>query len=116
MRKKAKSNAPNLLTPIQLPTMKRKAGPSTPKQSKFPRKCKKPTGFLSLAGETRNQIYNYYFQHNFLCEFAGKEDRLGFRASRKYGGHLKKRTTFESHNDEERAIETAVRFSRTLGM
>ncbi|KAJ4344617.1 uncharacterized protein N0V89_012361 [Didymosphaeria variabile] len=38
---------------------------------------KKPPGFLNLPGELRNQIYDYYFQQGFKCEFAEKDAKLG---------------------------------------
>ena len=36
-------------------------------------KTKNTQGFLALPGEIRNQIYQYYFQCNFHCEFVGED-------------------------------------------
>lgn len=114
-KKGATDTSSNLLTPIQLPVVKIKGNPSPSAHPKPKRKIKKSTGFLDLAPEIRNQIYGYYFQQDFLCEFAGKEAHLGYTYTENGTEHLTQRMKFQPKGIKHAPL-TAVRFSRVLGV
>lgn len=114
-KKGATDTISNLLTPIQLPVVKTKGTLSPSAQPKPKRKIKKPTGFLDLPPEIRNQIYGYYFQQDFLCEFAGKDAHLGYKYTENGTSHLTPRMKFMPKGIKPGPL-TAVRFSRVLGV
>lgn len=79
---------------------------------------KKRVGFLDLPGEIRNQIYEYYFQQSFKCEFAEKDAKLGHkqRAYLKFfSGKRRSDDVFTICKPRSAPVAT-VRFSRILGM
>lgn len=99
------------------------------------KKKKKRVGFLDLPAELRNQIYDYYFQQRFRCEFAGKRAQLGRPTQKvikfcieKSSGQLGLRGGSNSNTSSNKIIEgkakdgtvehtaiTTARFSRILG-
>ncbi|KAJ4301163.1 hypothetical protein N0V90_003253 [Kalmusia sp. IMI 367209] len=93
---------------------------------------KKRVGFLDLPGELRNQVYDYYFQQGFRCDFAGKKAQLGCPTRKviKFciGYNFRPSSSPEDNNDNHKVVEdktkdttieptvtTLVRFSRVLG-
>jgi hypothetical protein len=78
---------------------------------------KKRLGFLDLPGETRNQIYDCYFQQGFKCEFAEKDAKLGQKQRNSLNFSRRKLQSNDCFAIYERmfAPVATVRFSRVLG-
>ena len=80
---------------------------------------KKVHGFLALPGEVRNQIYGYYFQSDFRCEFAA--EGYNFEAGKPVTFKLlpcveNSKTSLPSSSSNKENDESAViRISRPLG-
>jgi hypothetical protein len=78
---------------------------------------KKRLGFLDLPGEIRNQIYDYYFQQGFKCEFAEKDAKLGKKQRDSLQFFRRELQSGDCYAICERrfAPVATVRFSRVLG-
>jgi hypothetical protein len=76
-------------------------------------------GFLALPGETRNQIYNYYFESERRCEIVGNGAQFTRRSPQtvKLSMNLAlAKDTTPAHKSEANIIPpTAVHFPRPLG-
>ncbi|KAF2441133.1 hypothetical protein P171DRAFT_367317 [Karstenula rhodostoma CBS 690.94] len=95
--------------------MNKKAGPSVHARPRVT--VKKRVGFLNLAGEIRNQIYEYYFQQGFKCEFAEKDAKLGHKRRdclKFFSGKLRSDDVYPICERNFTPV-TTVRFSRVLG-
>jgi hypothetical protein len=76
-------------------------------------------GFLSLPGETRNQIYQYYFDVDFRCEVAAKGCHFNRRKSRTvklWAAAFQSNTQFLKYIPEAKdSAPVTIRMSRSLG-
>lgn len=96
--------------------MDKKGGLLAPKRPRVT--MKKRIGFLDLPGEIRNQIYDYYFQQGFKCEFVEKGAKLGYtqRECLKFLSHNRKAGGVYAQYQRRPMPVAEVRFSRVLGM
>jgi hypothetical protein len=80
---------------------------------------KKVRGFLSLPGEIRNQIYEYYFGAGFRCEIAakGREFTKQKPQTLRLWSGLRPLDTkvFKSNSEVEEERPPTIRISRRLG-